>query len=163
MQHRRARLGMIGGSTLAAVLLFSVATAYHVQPPPLRAPPEITAQIGTMAVIALMIERAVEVYLGLLDRNGAERSALPGESARRAPATQAAALAGLVLGLLVAACGLRILPSAGLAQDPHLPTAVNLIRTGVDVLLSGALMGGGSMLAHEAAEAVKSGFRRLGR
>lgn len=147
--------GLLGTGLLATAL------GWWANVPQAAPPPDLATQMGNMGALAVMIERAVEVYLGLTSRNGPDRSAPVAEVAPP-PATRTAATAALALGLLTAAAGVRILPSLGLAPSAALPPALNLLRGGIDILLSGALMGGGSMLVHEAAEAMRTGMRRIG-
>jgi hypothetical protein len=160
MAQKTGRAPLPFGLLLAVPLIGAAAWGTGGLPVPAH-PPDVTTQLGNMGAVAVMIERSVEVYLGLTRQNGAERAALA-EAPGRPPATPVAASAALLLGLFTAIAGLRILPSLDLGPDPALPPLVNSIRAAIDVTLSGALMGGGSMLVHEAAEAVKTGLRKAG-
>jgi hypothetical protein len=115
-----------------------------------------------MGTLAIFIERSVEVYLGVAKRNGPERRPLPGDETDRPSAATHASIAALILGLLVAFAGVRILPSVGFGPNAELPWVMSWIRAAVDVIISGGLLAGGSMLVHEVAETVKGSIRGVG-
>jgi hypothetical protein len=150
--------------TNIGILAAAVGTAtYFVPlPAPLGGAPELGAQLQYMGTLAVFIERSVEVYLGVGKRNGPERRPLPGDDTDRPSASPQASLAALILGLLVAFAGVRILPSVGFGPNPDLPWVMSWVRSTVDVIISGGLLAGGSMLVHEVAETVKGSIRGVG-
>jgi len=151
--------------TNIAILGAAVATATYFVPLPETPaePPRLAAQLQHMATLAVFIERSVEVYLGVANRNGPERKPLPADDTDRPSAAKHASLAALTLGLLIAFAGVRILPSVGFGSASELPWVMSWIRSSVDVVISGGLLAGGSLLLHEVAETIKVGIRGVGR
>lgn len=148
----------IAGKVGLLVVAASIA-AYFAPETKVGTPPDVGGQLKHMAILAVFIERSVEVYLGVFKANGPERVPLAGDEPGQ-PATIKATLAALVLGLLISLVGVRILPSVGFA-GVELSWPMEWIRSGVDVVISGALMAGGSLLVHEVAEATKAGLRNI--
>lgn len=121
---------------------------------------DLWTRLQYMLVATVLIERTVEVYLNAASINGDDRFTVP-EEARRKSGALPAAYAAVLLGLLIALSGLRVLETLGALRDDagFLP---RLIWGGVDIAISGGLMAGGSALFHEAAEALRGGLKALG-
>lgn len=116
-------------------------------------------RLQAMLIVAVLIERAVEVYLKARDLNGPDR--FIARTVDGKDATVPATTTGIVLGLLVAFAGLRLLDTVGVPSDSSNKIA-GLLWFGVDVVVSGGLMAGGAALFHEVAEALRGGLQRMG-
>jgi hypothetical protein len=110
-------------------------------------------------LLTVVIERAVEVYLNVSRQNGPDRHSLvanPSATSARQPAS----ITSLTLGILIAIAGVRILDTLG-----TLPTTTSTIAAtiwkGVDVVLSGGLLAGGSFLIHEVTETISGTIKRV--
>lgn len=119
---------------------------------------DVVRKLQLMAVIALLIERAVEVYLVLTRQNGpvAYAPAVTGSAAR--PADRAALSAAMTLAFVFSLSGLRIV---GPALEVGSPLARWLIDA-ADVVISAGLMAGGAAVVHEVIEWIRE-FIGLGR
>ncbi len=126
----------------------------------------IVRKLQLMAVIALLIERAVEVYLVVTRQNGPVAYAPPraGQAAKLSnddtteSARRVATGASLTLAFVLALCGLR-------AIGPSLEVAPGVARwliDAVDVFISAGLMAGGAAVIHEIIEWIRE-FIGLGR
>ena len=111
-----------------------------------------------MFVFAVLIERSVEVYLNASRQNGDDRFA-PEHLKSGADATRVANTAAIVLGILVALAGVRLLSTLGTPEGANGLTTV--IWFGSDVVLSAGLMAGGSVIFHEVAEVLRGGIGTL--
>jgi hypothetical protein len=151
--------------TNVAILGAAVATATYFVPLPESSAkaPELAAQLQHMATLAIFIERSVEVYLGVADKNGPERKPLSADDTDRPSAAKHASWVALILGLLIAFAGVRILPSVGFGPSGELHWVMSWIRSSVDVIISGGLLAGGSFLLHEVAETAKAAIRGVGK
>lgn len=134
---------------------------------------EFTQQLTPLFLVALLIERSLEVFLtawrggraAALDRTVKAAKALAAADPARLPdvheaaevlgnyqsATQQIAMtAALVLGILISAIGVRAL---GPLVDPNamakLPAAQGKFFGVMDVLMTGSLVGGGSDFVHK--------------
>jgi hypothetical protein len=117
------------------------------------------ARFQILAVLSILIERSVEVYLKASGQDGKERvNPQTRQIDKLTDASQPSLLAGLVIGLLVAASGARILNTVA---DPA--ADAGLIRSavwfGVDVLISAGLMAGGASLFHRVAKLIEQVLR----
>ncbi|MCG7927705.1 MAG: hypothetical protein JAY67_19470 [Candidatus Thiodiazotropha taylori] len=115
----------------------------------------IASRLELLLVVAVLIERSVEVYLYATDNNGPNRFARGGEEPYRTPATKRAAIAAIALGVVLAVVGVRVL-------DAAVSTAITGIQawlwTGADVIISAGLLAGGSVLVHELMELLRGGL-----
>ncbi len=123
----------------------------------------IFPRLQVMLVIAVLIERSVEVYLFSTGQNGPDRfSKGTTDPINHNPTTVVAAVTALALGLLVALVGVRVLDV--LLVSP-LVGIHGWIWAGVDIVISAGLMAGGSALVHEVMEllrgTINSGSRVL--
>ena len=114
---------------------------------------DIFERLELMLVVAVLIERAVEVYLSVTQKNGPDRFGIKEEgSADRPPATKTATAAAFALGLLVSLAGLRLLDvmlcSNGESRGVWL-------WNGVDIVITAGLLAGGSSLIHEVMETLR--------
>ncbi|WP_246723447.1 hypothetical protein [Rhizobium brockwellii] len=118
-------------------------------------------RLQQMALLTIVIERVVEVYLGVSQQNGPDRHD-PGEDQSVPDAKRPASVAALVLGILIAIAGVRILDTLGTVSfsgsGQWLATA---IWKGVDIVLSGGLLAGGSFLIHEVMELISGSIKRV--
>ena len=116
-----------------------------------------------MFVFAVLIERSVETYLNVSGQNGT-RQVVVGEGSSRTVqkrnAQQPAMVAALILGVLAAVCGLRLLETL-VSQDQEAPLIQAAIWHGVDVIVSAGLLAGGSDLFHRVAQVLTGGLTRL--
>lgn len=112
-----------------------------------------------MFVFAVLIERSVEVYLNASRQNGDDRFA-PEHRKRGNDATSAANATAIVLSVLLALAGVRLLSTLGDPVSQHWLTTV--IWFGSDIVVSAGLMAGGSVLFHEVAEVLRGGIGSLG-
>lgn len=111
-----------------------------------------------MFIVAVLIERSVEVYLKATSQDGTERyDALTNTVIKTKDASQQAMIAGLFLGVLVAACGVRIINTfATLSTDAGVFESI--AWHGVDIFVSAGLMAGGADLFHKLAEVIVGGL-----
>ena len=124
--------------------------------------PDLLKQLQHIGTLALFVERSVEVWLGITEKNGPERVPLTQNEKSGPSAIVAANKASLLLGLLLAFTGVRILPSLGITYITHnnAMTWVGHIQAGIDILITGAMIAGGSVLVHEVTEAIKGAVRK---
>lgn len=122
------------------------------------APTDLLDQLQYIGTLALFVERSVQVWLGIANKNGPERVPLTRSEENRPPAGVAANKAALLLGLLVAFSGVRILPSLGITYMDA-KTFVSYIQAGIDIFVTGAMIAGGSVFVHEVTEAIKGTIR----
>jgi hypothetical protein len=107
-------------------------------------------------LMAVLIERSVQVYLKASDQDGIEiYQASTNTVIKVRDASKPSMIAGLFVSILVAICGVRIINTfAGLPPD------VSLLRSmawnGVDVVVSAGLMAGGSDLFHKLTDIIES-------
>lgn len=150
----------IGIATSIAVAVAAGALASYLAPIPKPAQQvELFDQLQYIATLALFVERSVQVWLGISNKNGPERIPLTESEENRPPAGVAANKAALLLGLLVAFAGVRILPS--LDMDYMGKTGlISYLQAGIDIVITGAMIAGGSVLVHEVTEAIKGMIRK---
>lgn len=121
----------------------------------------LTARLQQLIIVAVVIERAVEVYLGLSDQNGQDRHDEGAVATENSDAKRPATLVALLLSSLVAICGVRVLDSFATLPVVIAPDIPHVLWTGVDVLLTAGLIAGGSYLLHEVAETITGGIRYI--
>lgn len=114
-----------------------------------------------MSVFALLIERSVEVYLNATRQNGDDRYQ-PDKAKEANNAAVVASMASLVLGLLVALSGIRLLETVVALVPGEVRVLPRAIWYGTDIVISGGLLAGGSAIFHEGAETLRGGLRKLG-
>ena len=119
------------------------------------------ARIQQLIIVAVVIERAVEVYLGLSDQNGQDRHDDSAVATTISDAKRPATLVALLLSSLVAICGVRVLDSFATLPVVSGPDIPHVLWTGVDVLLTAGLIAGGSYILHEVAETITGGVRYI--
>jgi hypothetical protein len=112
-----------------------------------------------MLVFSVLIERSVEVYLNASQLNGDDRFAADHRKAGK-NATRTASIAAIVLSVLVAVAGVRLMTTLGEPVSDHWITS--WIWYGTDIVVSAGLMAGGSVLFHEVAEVLRGGIGSLG-
>jgi hypothetical protein len=175
--------------TLAFVAAAAAAFWFGIRVVPTAIRPFETSNIlellATLAIIALFVERTIEVTIGAWRGKTAEKLFSTAENARlalisapsnlayretvtitdaalrnhRADTRKAALRAAVVLGLLVAAAGVRTLEV--LLVLPATPRAAGLFRL-LDLLMTGAAIGGGSEPIHKMMSAVTTYLDAVG-
>lgn len=119
----------------------------------------LIARLQQMALLALVIERAVEVYLRVANQNGPDRNDPAAVGTAQPSATQTATFVALVVGIFSALLGVRVMDSfIAFASDGWLAAT---LWNGVDVLISGALLAGGAVFMHEIVETLVGGVRSI--
>ena len=120
---------------------------------------KLVARLQEMALLALVIERSVEIYLRVANQNGPDRNDPNSVGTTQSSATQVATFVALVVGVFVALLGVRLMDSfIAFKSDTWLP---NTLWNGVDVLISGALLAGGAVFIHEIVETLVGGVRSI--
>ncbi len=130
-----------------------------------KVPPNGQSMVGlfwerfqVMFLVAVLIERSVEVYLKATSQDGSERyDALTNTVIKTKDASQQAMIAGLFLGVLVAACGVRIINTFA-TLPPSAGPFESIAWHGVDIFVSAGLMAGGADLFHKLAEVIVGGL-----
>jgi hypothetical protein len=158
-------IGVVGAATVAVGLEAD-------------APAIALRQLGTLVVLALFVERALEVYVSVwrerdrrrLDRaHRDELEADPPDPGRVAAAARAlgdhraetqrlALLGGLFLGVLIALAGVRVLAEIVTGVPADTPALQRVLLGGIDVLVTGGLIGGGAEALHKLMMVVTSGL-----
>jgi hypothetical protein len=118
----------------------------------------LVQRLQQMALLTIVIERAVEVYLGVSQQNGPDRHD-PAVDRSSANARRPASIVALTLGILIAIVGVRILDTIGTLTATSIWATA--IWNGVDVVLSGGLLAGGSFLIHEVTEMISGTIKRV--
>lgn len=149
----------IGTATSIGIVVAAGALVSYWAPIPKGASVDLLDQLKYIGTLALFVERSVQVWLGITDKNGPERIPLTTSEESRQPAGIAANRAAFVLGLLLAFTGVRILPSLGIDYR-GIPGLFSYIQAGIDIVISGAMIAGGSVLVHEVTEAIKGTIRK---
>lgn len=119
---------------------------------------QLLARLQQMALLTVVIERAVEVYLGVSRQNGPSRHDATADPSAEG-AKQPASIGALVLGVLIAMVSVRILDTLG--QFTSNSILAKAIWNGVDVIISGGLLAGGSFLIHEVMETISGTIKRV--
>lgn len=130
-----------------------------------KVPPNGQSMVGlfwerfqVMFLVAVLIERSVEVYLKATSQDGTERYDVRTNTViKTKDASQPAMIAGLVLGVLVAACGVRIINTFATLPTSAGPFA-SIAWHGVDIFVSAGLMAGGADLFHKLTEVIVGGL-----
>jgi hypothetical protein len=111
-----------------------------------------------MFLVAVLIERSVEVYLKATSQDGTESyDAATNTVIKTKDASQQAMIAGLFLGVLVAACGVRIINTFATLPADAGPFE-SIVWHGIDIFVSAGLMAGGADLFHKLAEVIVGGL-----
>jgi hypothetical protein len=119
---------------------------------------QLLARLQQMALLTVVIERAVEVYLGVSRQNGPSRHDVNADPSAEG-AKQPASISALVLGTLIAMVSVRILDTLGQFTSDSI--WAKAIWNGVDVVISGGLLAGGSFLIHEVMETISGTIKRV--
>lgn len=163
----------LGGLALAATALATVGgaalLAHWSGALPLDAKADWAArlqeQLTLGAALALLIERSVEIWLNATAQNGPDRhdATVTGDTSAAVPA----AIASLTLGVLLALVGVRFLgavietsPTTQTLSEGAADTSkafLNALRQGIDIVITGGLLAGGSKVMHEVVEGVLMG------
>lgn len=117
-------------------------------------------QLQYLGLLAILIERSVEVFLNATGRNGTLRTELPeldGETRAKAEqskerANSYATKASFAIGVLLALAGFRLLETMAVPSEHFF--ALVAFR-GADVFLTAGLLAGGAALFHEIPEAIR--------
>ncbi|MEP2980444.1 MAG: hypothetical protein ABJO86_13215 [Lentilitoribacter sp.] len=117
-----------------------------------------------IAAVSVLVERSVEVYLKVTDLDGKKTADSDGNFHVLEDASKQAAVASIIISLLLAFVGLRMLeallvPAAGGVSTQYPFTLA--IFFGVDVLVSAGLMAGGAAVFHPLAKALTGFFSGL--
>lgn len=122
------------------------------------------ARFQSMFILAVLIERTVEIYLNIFSLNGPDRFKKNGGNDAsqnvQSNAVTYAAGAALTISLIVALSGVRLMETIG-SIAPDASFFANITWRGIDILISGGLMSGGSLIFHEVAETIRGGLLRL--
>lgn len=112
-------------------------------------------------LLAVLIERSVETYLNATRQNGEEFfDVQTGVVVKTRDAKQPAMIAALVLSVLVALSGVRIIETL-VTLDVSAGFLKSAVWYGVDIMVSAGLMAGGADLFHKLAEVITSGLDRV--
>ncbi len=158
---------VLGLATLVAGLLGWVSAGFA--PIPFEESPggKALTALGTLLIIALFVERAQQVYISAwrtlgreqIDAEIAELQKTGSDAARlrelqstrleyRHKTRQMAFLGGMILGILISFAGPRILAEV-MSVSQSMETWQATIFHGVDILITGGLIGGGSEGIHK--------------
>lgn len=108
-------------------------------------------------LLSALIERSVEVYLKATNQNGSEQFDPSTNTITKInDASRPAMIAALVVSLLVATSGVRIIQTFVTVSD--LGFFKSVLWHGVDILVSAGLMAGGSDLFHKLAGVIVGGL-----
>lgn len=115
-----------------------------------------------MSLVALVIERSVEVYLRAFGQNGPDRHDPNPTTIEQLPATQTAMVVSIIVSVLVAALGVRVFDSfiefttaaSGSTWPEH-------VWNGINILISGGLLAGGAAFLHEIVETLVGSVRTI--
>lgn len=111
-----------------------------------------------MFVLSVLIERSVETYLNATRQNGESAiDAVTGNTVKTKDAKQAAMQAALVLSVLVALAGVRVIETL-VQLDASASVIKAAVWHGIDILVSAGLMAGGADLFHKIASVITSGL-----
>lgn len=112
-------------------------------------------------ILAVLIERSVETYLNATRQNGQEFfDPQTNVVVKTQDAKQPAMIAALVLSVLVALSGVRIIETL-VTLDVNAGFLKSAVWYGIDIMVSAGLMAGGADLFHKVAEVITSGFDRM--
>lgn len=118
------------------------------------------SRFQVMFLLAVLIERSVETYLNATQRNGTERLDVQSGTIIKTDASQSAMIAALIISMLVALSGVRIIETLVDMRD-----GASLLKSavwhGIDVIVSAGLMAGGADLFHQVAQVITGGLVRL--
>jgi len=164
MGFGRSNLGIVI-LLVASVVLLGV--GFHLLTPPFElqfatnAAGRLVQRLENMALLTIVIERAVEVYLGATGKNGPSRHD-PTVNADNPPANGPASVAALTLGILLALSGVRVLSVLLEVNEPPPGGVQGWFWNGIDIILSGGMLAGGAFVFHEISEMATGGLANLG-
>lgn len=120
----------------------------------------LATRLMEMSLMALVIERSVEVYLRAFGLNGPDRHNSSSPAIYESPATGVATGVALCAGLIAGLLGVRVVNSFIVFSTDQSATAI-AIWNGLDILLSAGLLAGGAVFLHEIVETLVGGVRNL--
>ncbi|MCS6758937.1 MAG: hypothetical protein MO852_07855 [Candidatus Devosia euplotis] len=122
---------------------------------------EFWSRFQMMFVLAVLIERSVETYLKVTEQDGRSfYDSTQNLEVKTQDATQAAMIAALILSILVAAAGGRIIATLVTLSD-NADIFKATVWNGVDVMVSAGLMAGGADVFHRVAEIIAGELARI--
>ncbi|GHF82474.1 hypothetical protein [Thalassotalea marina] len=122
----------------------------------------LQSRLALMMAVAVLIERSVEVYLNSHGLNGNSAACLS-LSAKNHATQIIAAKASLILGVLAAFAGVRLMDVFGIPVAGSATTTF-ILRScwyGIDVVISGGLLAGGAAIFHEIINILQIGLARI--
>lgn len=123
-------------------------------------PADFWPRFQMLFVLAVLIERSVEVYLKATSQDGIENyQAETHTVVKTKDAQRPATIAALVISLLVAMSGVRLIETL-VELQPNSGFWKTVVWHGVDVFVSAGLMAGGADLFHKLAEVLVGGLER---
>ena len=171
-EENNSKSGAFGWSVLVitaivAGLLGLLSTGFTPTPFEENSGEQALTALGTLLIIALFVERAQQVYISAwrtlgreqIDADIAELQRTGGDADRlreleskrleyRHKTRQMAFLGGMILGVLISFAGPRILAEVMLGSE-SLQSWQAVVFHGVDILVTGGLIGGGSEGIHK--------------
>lgn len=119
------------------------------------------ARFQVMFILAVLIERSVEVYLNATDQDGKTIVDPRGGGVLvQTNAKQPSMVAALVLSILVAISGVRIIETL-VTFNGGTDMLKSIVWNGIDIMVSAGMMAGGADLFHKVAEVLSGGLKRL--
>lgn len=125
-------------------------------------------RLAMMFAVAVLIERSIEVYLDAYQKNGPDRFSVAGIDADdlREVAKGEAARLGIVLGILAALAGVRLMtvfgePVKDLDAIWGSVPLMSLLWFGLDVIISAGLLAGGAKIFHDIVEVLRGGIGKI--
>lgn len=121
---------------------------------------KFTTRFEVMFIVAVLIERSVETYLNITQQNGGVQPVGTNPAPPNPPANKTALVAALVISMLVALCGLRLIETL-VAVKPDASLVPRMVWHGVDIVVSAGLMAGGAELFHQLTTVLTTGLQRI--
>lgn len=118
------------------------------------------ARFQIMFILAVLIERSVEVYLNATDQDGRTMVDPRSGALVQTDAKQPSMVAALVLSILVAVSGVRIIETLVMFNGGT-DLLKSMVWNGIDIMVSAGMMAGGADLFHKVAEVLSGGLKRL--
>lgn len=118
------------------------------------------ARFQVMLILAVLIERSVEVYLNSTDQDGKTIVDPRSGVLVQTNAKQPSMVAALVLSILVAISGVRIIETL-VTFNGGTDMLKSIVWNGIDIMVSAGMMAGGADLFHKVAEVLNGGLKRL--
>ncbi len=118
------------------------------------------ARFQIMLILTILIERSTQGYLNATDQDGKTIQDPISGALVQTNAKQPSMVAALVLSVLVAISGVRIIETV-VTLNVGADMLKSIVWNGIDIIVSAGMMAGGSELFHQAAEALSGGLKRL--